>query len=189
MNDLLHELLAVLFSVGNLRDFVDLGGPVLLLVILTGFFMWLLIIERVLYFAFGLPRDVAAMARRWRERRDFHTWTARQIRKGMIADLNLRATHSLDLIKTLVALATLTGLLGTVTGMLEVFDAMVVTGSSNIRALAIGISQAIITTLAGLVTALFGIYVNALLRGWARRAIYQFRHGVVPVEGVTHAAA
>ncbi|MBU0499422.1 MAG: MotA/TolQ/ExbB proton channel family protein [Gammaproteobacteria bacterium] len=189
MNDLLQELLALIFSVGGLRDFVDLGGPVLLLVILTGFFMWLLIIERVLYLVFGLPRDLATFEQRWLARREYHSWTARQIRHGLIAELEMRATRSLDLIKTLLALASLMGLLGTVTGMLEVFDVIALTGSSNVRAMAIGISRATIPTMAGMVTALIGIYLNALLTGWAGRAVRQFRHEILVLEGGGYAAA
>ncbi|MEO0879265.1 MAG: MotA/TolQ/ExbB proton channel family protein, partial [Pseudomonadota bacterium] len=66
------------------------------------------------------------------------------------------------LIRVLVAVTPLLGLLGTVTGMTEVFDVMAVTGSSNARLMAGGISKATIPTMAGLVASLSGlIFINA----------------------------
>jgi biopolymer transport protein ExbB len=65
-------------------------------------------------------------------------------------------------IRALVAVTPLLGLLGTVTGMVEVFDVMAVTGSSNARLMAAGISKATIPTMAGLVASLSGlVFINA----------------------------
>ena len=50
------------------------------------------------------------------------------------------------------------GLLGTVIGMIKTFEVMTIFGSGNVRGMAEGISQALITTMAGLVTALFGMF-------------------------------
>ena len=183
MNNLLNEVLAMIFSVGDLRSFVELGGPVLLMVILAGFFMWLLIIERVFYLMFGLPKDTALFREKWMQRTEHYSWQAKQIRHGMIAELNLRVSRSLHLIKTLIALAPMLGLLGTVTGMLEVFDVMALAGSSNARAMAAGISKATIPTMAGMVTALSGIYINALLTGWAKRSVNKVRYQVLILKG------
>jgi biopolymer transport protein ExbB len=49
------------------------------------------------------------------------------------------------------------GLLGTVTGMIEVFDVMAISGSGNTRAMASGVSKATIPTMAGMVAALSGM--------------------------------
>ena len=66
-------------------------------------------------------------------------------------------------IKTLVAAAPLFGLLGTVTGMVEVFDVMAITGSSNARAMAAGISKATLPTMSGMVASLSGLFFIAQL--------------------------
>jgi biopolymer transport protein ExbB len=49
------------------------------------------------------------------------------------------------------------GLLGTVTGMIEVFDVMAISGGGNTRAMASGVSKATIPTMAGMVAALSGM--------------------------------
>ena len=56
-----------------------------------------------------------------------------------------------------VALCPLLGLLGTVSGMITVFDSMAEIGSSNAKPMADGISRAIIPTMAGMAGALTGL--------------------------------
>ena len=77
----------------------------------------------------------------WNERSDHSSWYARRIREKLISEVKQSSQSGLLYIKTLVAAAPLFGLLGTVTGMVEVFDVMAITGSSNARAMAAGISK------------------------------------------------
>jgi biopolymer transport protein ExbB len=73
----------------------------------------------------------------------------------------------------LVALAPFLGLLGTVTGMIEVFDVMAITGSGNARAMAAGISKATLPTMAGMVVALSGLFFTANLERKASGSVAQ----------------
>ena len=60
-------------------------------------------------------------------------------------------------------------LLGTVTGMIEVFDVMAIAGSGNVRGMAGGISKATLPTMAGMVAALSGLFFSVQLERRARR--------------------
>jgi biopolymer transport protein ExbB len=60
------------------------------------------------------------------------------------------------------------GLLGTVTGMIEVFDVMASTGSGNARGMAAGVSKATLPTMAGMVAALSGMLFSIQLERFAR---------------------
>ena len=63
----------------------------------------------------------------------------------------------------LIAICPLLGLLGTVTGMISVFEVMAEVGTGNARLMAGGISLATIPTMAGMVCALSGIcFVNRI---------------------------
>ena len=86
----------------------------------------------------------------------------------MISEIKLRLSRSLPTIKTLIALCPLLGLLGTVTGMIQVFDVMAITGTGNARAMASGVSMATIPTMAGMVAALSGLYFGARLQHHAQ---------------------
>ena len=60
----------------------------------------------------------------------------------------------LKTIKVLAAVAPLLGLLGTVTGMISTFQSMMLFGSGDPKVMAGGISQALVTTVLGLVAAI-----------------------------------
>ncbi|MBT8148704.1 MAG: MotA/TolQ/ExbB proton channel family protein [Gammaproteobacteria bacterium] len=143
--------------------FVEQGGPVLYLIGGLLFLMWALIFERVFYFNFGLKQDVKAVVNEWQTRSERHSWNARRIRDALISETSLKIHQNMGLIKTLVALAPMLGLLGTVTGMIAVFHIMAVTGGGDPKLMAGGVSQATIPTMAGMVAALSGVFAQAAL--------------------------
>lgn len=57
-------------------------------------------------------------------------------------------------LQTIVAIAPLLGLLGTVLGMIKIFDVIALQGTGNAEALSSGIAEALLTTAAGLVVAI-----------------------------------
>lgn len=183
----LDQLLGLLFNLSGIGAFLELGGPVLLLVIGAGFFMWLLIMERLIYLLFGLPQLIGTLGQQWQARSDHGSVHAHWIRHGLMAEIKLHSQRGLYLIRTLVALAPLLGLLGTVTGMLEVFEVMAQSGSSNARAMASGIARATIPTMAGMVLAIVGLYASSLLNAGIERRLRHARFVVLQLEGRPHA--
>ncbi|HIE53575.1 MAG TPA: MotA/TolQ/ExbB proton channel family protein [Chromatiaceae bacterium] len=147
-----------------IRDFLETGGPVLLAILATAFLMWVLIIERYWFIRITYPRLMKEAIRDWNERRDHHSWYARRIRDELISRIWVQLHKGLILLRTLVALCPLMGLLGTVFGMVQVFDIMAITGTGNARLMASGISMATIPTMAGMVVALSGLYFGARLK-------------------------
>lgn len=145
------------------RDFMELGGPVLALIGWTIFGMWVLIVERLIYFQTGLKKLRADIHDAWESRSERRSWNAHQIRDGMISRYSMSASVSVPIVQTLVALCPLLGLMGTVTGMIEVFDAMAYSGSGNARSMASGVSKATIPTMAGMIGALSGVFLVTML--------------------------
>lgn len=158
-----------------IRDFLEMGGPVLLVIGVLTVVMWVLIFERVMYYRAGLPRYIARFTDQWAARPERRSWHARRIRQAMISRVQNRTEQFLPLIKTMVALAPLLGLLGTVTGMIEVFEVMAFSGSGNPRSMAAGVSKATIPTMAGMVAALSGVFAQTLLARYAHRTVEQLR--------------
>ena len=153
----------------TIRDFIELGGPVLRVIGFVTLFMWMLIIERLIYFRTGHRKLVRKAHNYWDERVDYTSWKAHQIRARIISQVSANAERNLALIKTCVALCPLLGLLGTVTGMIEVFEVMAISGSGNPRSMASGVSKATVPTMAGMVAALSGVAMSAYLENKARR--------------------
>ena len=153
----------------TIRDFFELGGPVLNVIALVTLFMWMLIIERIIYFRTGHRVLVRKAHNYWDERGEYSSWDAHQIRTRIISQVSAAAERNMALIKTCVALCPLLGLLGTVTGMIQVFEVMAISGSGNPRSMASGVSKATVPTMAGMVAALSGVAMSAFLENKARR--------------------
>ncbi|MDD3763302.1 MAG: MotA/TolQ/ExbB proton channel family protein [Nevskiales bacterium] len=142
----------------NIRDFLEAGGPVVRILLVAAFILWVLILERWLYCIRELPRMVAGIQSTWDARADHSSWFALQVKRKLLSEATRQIRSNLGMIKALVALASLFGLLGTVTGMIQVFDVMATLGTGNARAMASGVSAATIPTMAGMVVSISGLY-------------------------------
>ena len=149
---------------GGLFSFIDnlmdAGGTVLLFIMFLSVVLWSLIAERLLFIRFTYPQSRKRWIAEWKARADKHSWQSHRIRTYYIAQAKMELGKTVILIKTLIALCPLLGLLGTVTGMIETFDVMAVVGTGNARAMAKGVSEATITTMAGMVVAISCLYFS-----------------------------
>jgi biopolymer transport protein ExbB len=137
-------------TLDTLQLFFDRGGPALWAILAVSLWLWLRIAEGALLLL--------------RSRRDTASTGAH----------NAALAHGLRPIvaeaEALVAVLPLLGLLGTIGGMIEAFDVLAYSGStsgstsgspsgnSDARGLSLGISRALLTTMAGLVTSLAGLF-------------------------------
>lgn len=78
----------------------------------------------------------------------------------------------LNLLKVISMVAPLMGLLGTVTGMIITFQMITLFGAGDPKAMAGGISQALITTVLGLVVAIPTVLMHTLVNGKAQRILH-----------------
>ena len=147
----------------NVQLFMESGGMVLWLILFTSILMWTLIAERYLYVYWVHPQSLRILLSEWQQRSERRSWAAKQIRVGMIAKSRASLRRYLMFIRTLTGALPMLGLLGTVDGMIQTFDVLSVFGTGNARGMAGGISVALITTMAGLVTALSGLYFSTEL--------------------------
>ncbi|MEE8059741.1 MAG: MotA/TolQ/ExbB proton channel family protein [Pseudomonadales bacterium] len=159
----LNDVLDIIFR------FMDQGGIVLWFIAVLTFLMWTLVFERFWYFHTSLRQDIDVAIATWEARRERKSWNAYQIRRRLISQAHLKINAGLPMIKTMVALAPLFGLLGTVTGMIEVFNIMAVTGGGDAKSMASGVSKATIPTMAGMVAALSGVFANTYVTQIAER--------------------
>lgn len=179
MNELLTEV----------RTFMDTGGPTLWWIFAAAVALWILAAERGMFFAFSLRGELDARRNAYGRTSDWPRWRRVHQRQRFTSEVRLLVRQRLWLIRSLVALCPLLGLLGTVLGMLEVFDVMSVAGNGNARAMAAGVSQATLSTLAGMGSALSGLFVTQQLERTARARVAFFRDELAEGgEGEQHGA-
>jgi biopolymer transport protein ExbB len=175
----------------GLYEFLSQGGPVMIPLVGISLWMWVLIFERYMVFRM-LKRPVDSKAapdmpmfknipglRKIDER--LINLISENARKGGMPDPSLPSLtdalikkekrmlgRNLSTIYTLAAIAPLLGLLGTVVGMVATFDVISAFGTGNAKAMAGGISTALITTQSGLLVAVPGLFMGAYLGRTAR---------------------
>jgi biopolymer transport protein ExbB len=147
---------------------LDAGGPVMPWIIAASTWMWALIIERIIFLWRILPvrqrrLDYAMATRIPRNCRVARRWCA-----ALAAELVVEAGRDIALVRALVQALPLLGLLGTVIGLVDAFGAVTLHGGHR-QAIGGGISDALVATLAGLITALSGLGACALLESKVER--------------------
>jgi biopolymer transport protein ExbB len=147
----------------SLSQFMNQGGQILWWLAAVVMLCWVLVVERVIYLFFQYPYQRRVWLTKWHARDDQTSWYAHAVRDGWLNEARTALNQNLNLIKVLVSICPMLGLLGTVTGMISVFDVMATQGSSQPRLMASGISLATLPTMAGMVAALAGMFVHARL--------------------------
>ena len=171
----------------RLETYLQDGGVVMLPLVLVSLLMWVLIMDRIFFFR-RLYRKTMSARSAWEhiqqqrmpdpgeyrgivsllvadflENRSGDRMLDRFILDERVQHINRRMKDYLALIGVLAAIAPLLGLLGTVTGMIATFDVLSVFGTGNAKAMAGGISEALITTQTGLLVAIPGLYMKGFL--------------------------
>lgn len=142
-------------------DYLRQGGWIMLPLGAVSVTMWTLIIDRWRAFeSLKGDRLSGLLVRDFRQLESGHPQLDADILRQCSLTLGRGLDHRLALIAVLAAIAPLLGLLGTVLGMIETFNVISVFGTGNARAMAGGISVALITTQAGLLVAIPGLIMS-----------------------------
>ena len=114
----------------------------------------------------------------------------REVMKEAIEEEGRQVVHELDkylnTLGTIASIAPLLGLLGTVIGMIKVFTAITTAGVGNPAVLAGGISEALITTAAGLSVAIPSIMAHRFLTGRVEELTVAMQDQAVKMVEVMH---
>ncbi|MBU0790044.1 MAG: MotA/TolQ/ExbB proton channel family protein [Gammaproteobacteria bacterium] len=136
--------------------------------------MWMLILERAWYFWRVLPQVERDVRAHWYGRPERSSLAARRVREALLERIKLSMSRTLPTIQVMIAICPMLGLLGTVTGMIQVFDVMALKGTADARAMASGVSRATIPTMAGMVVGLSGLFFIHRLQVRAQREAEHF---------------
>ncbi|RMB01863.1 MotA/TolQ/ExbB proton channel family protein [Eilatimonas milleporae] len=172
-------MLVIQESFTSLGILMERGGPMMWTLFFVILLFWSLSVDRFLFFRAAFDKKLSGLKSNWQAREERRSWYAYQIRRAMLSDLKMQTEKNIGIIKALVAICPLCGLLGTVVGMIDVFDVLNATGSNDSRSIAAGVSQATITTMAGMVGALSGLFIANMVERQARNKLKQAEKQIV----------
>lgn len=144
------------------------GGPVLLVIFFQFLLLWYFASEKILYFKVGFKKDFEEFKNKLSGITAPNEFLYEAKVQKETSLIRQKITKHVSIVKVLVMVCPLLGLLGTVTGMISVFDVLSTVGSGNARAMASGISRATIPTMAGMIGALGGLFVIKILKDYIR---------------------
>ena len=160
----------------SLLDFFDRGGPVIFILFVVAIIMITLLVERLIFFINDLKKLSDERVSEVKEFSLDNKWIRNKIKLKNISILNSQSSKNLLMIQGLIALCPLLGLLGTVTGMIEVFDIMAITGTGNARAMASGIARATLPTMTGLFISIVGLFLLTAIKSSIEKATLEVKH-------------
>jgi biopolymer transport protein ExbB len=159
----------------DVSGFLASGGPVLYGILAISIVLWILILDRYWFFSKESQKLCDSHQQSWHGLKSHDDWNALKIRSLIISKVAIEFERYRSTITLLVVICPLMGLLGTVTGMINVFDVMAVTGTGNARAMASGISMATVPTMAGMVVSLIGLYFKTRFDSMAKKQLDIFK--------------
>ncbi|MEJ2721213.1 MAG: MotA/TolQ/ExbB proton channel family protein [bacterium] len=192
-------------------EYLEQGGWVMIPLGVCSLLLWMLIIDRVQAFRGMRARDIsitdaiaavrsgkidvgsnglrARLVNGFLAKRtgfpDIDRHVIRQVSDRMKRDLE----KFLAVIAVLAAVAPVLGLLGTVLGMIQTFDVISVFGTGNAKALAGGISVALVTTQSGLLIAIPGLILSGMLRRQSLRLRTRLEESTTVLERIIRRSA
>ena len=179
------SILSLLVQAPDLRERVDQGGPVGYIILAIGFVGLLIALERLVNLV-HIGTKVERQLKSPLASNDNPLGRVMQVKDNNpnldTETLELKLSESilrevpklskrLTLIKIISVVAPLIGLLGTVTGMINTFQAITLFGTGDPKLMAGGISQALVTTVLGLVVAIPMVFIFAYLNGRSRNIV------------------
>ncbi len=200
------SILALLIQQPSLQERVAQGGTIGYLILVVGAIGMLFVLERAVYLTVvngkvkaQIKSDVVSennplgrVLAVYDDNRNADVETLElKIDEAILKEMPA-LERFLTLIKLIAAIAPLMGLLGTVTGMINTFQSMTLFGTGDPKLMAGGISQALVTTVLGIVVALPTLFLHSIVNGMSQRVVHTIEEqsaGIIAVHAEQHKGA
>ena len=150
-------------------NFINQGGPVVVILFLISIYLFVLISVKFKFLFFDIDLIKNKFVKDYNSiENDKYLLLNQSILKSDFKNIVIKDFY---IIQTLIALCPVLGLLGTVTGMIEVFDVVSFFGTGNARALASGITKATLPTMTGMAISIIGLLTYTVLNSKSQSII------------------
>ena len=145
------------------------GGPVLYLLFGLTFLIFLLLIDKYIFVFIQSKAWIKEKFSSFMEINPPASTKYKFVEATLISNVKRKTASNIKILDGLIGMCPMIGLLGTVYGMIEVFEVLSFMGTGNPRAMSSGVAKATIPTMAGMVAALSGLFANTQLQRMALR--------------------
>ena len=151
------------------NNFIDQGGPIVFVLFFISIYLFVLLAAKFKFLFFEIADIQKSFESKVKsiEKDEFYLLNL-SIQK---ADFKSVVLKDFTTIQILITLCPVLGLLGTVTGMIEVFDVVSFFGTGNARALASGITKATLPTMTGMAISIVGLLTFTILNSKSQTLI------------------
>lgn len=134
------------------------GGPVLYVLFLLTLIIAFLFINKYLYIFNKSQKLIEESIKDFSDKYPPATTDFKFVKETVIASIKRESNKNLKVLEGFIGMCPMIGLLGTVYGMIEVFEVLSFLGTGNPRAMSSGVAMATIPTMSGMVITIFGLY-------------------------------
>ncbi len=150
-------------------NFIYQGGPVVLILLFISIYLYVLIFAKFKHLFFDINDLQEEYKKNLANIKNDELYLLNL--SSLKADYKNIVNKDFYIIQTLIALCPVLGLLGTVTGMIEVFDVVSFFVTGNARALASGITKATLPTMTGMAISIVGLLTYTVLNSKSQSII------------------
>ena len=139
-------------------DLISRGGPVLYLLFLLTLLIFVVLINKYYFVLVDKKYWYTNKLDRFCALHPPETIKLYNVEKTFLSEFRRDSMAGVKLLDGMIGMCPMIGLLGTVYGMIEVFEVLSFLGTGNPRAMSSGVAKATIPTMASMVITLFGLY-------------------------------
>ena len=141
------------------------GGPVLYILFGLTFLIFTLLIDKYVFIFIQSKKWVNNKFNQFVKLNPPSATKYKFVESTLISNVKRKTASNIKVLDGLIGMCPMIGLLGTVYGMIEVFEVLSFLGTGNPRAMSSGVAMATIPTMSGMVITLFGLYFYQDLNG------------------------
>ena len=145
------------------------GGPVLYILFGLTFLIFTLLVDKYLFIFVQSKTWVNAKFTSFVNSNPPSSTKYKFVEATLISNVKRKTASNIKVLDGLIGMTPMIGLLGTVYGMIEVFEVLSFMGTGNPRAMSSGVAKATIPTMAGMVVALSGVFASIYLNSASDR--------------------
>lgn len=141
------------------------GGPVLFILFFISFLIFFIFVNKYLFIYFDKSDWFTNKLDNFIQNNPPEIFSLKQVQKTYISELKRASNSNIKMLDGLIGMCPMIGLLGTVYGMIEVFEVLSFLGTGNPRAMSSGVAKATIPTMASMVITIFSLYFRQDITG------------------------